>query len=714
MFVKFGDHLLLSMKKLTYTNILPTIGLMLMVSFKIYGASHPNSKSITLENQYMKRAFSIVNGSLKTDYIVNKRNNNILRPLHCSEFRLRISNGTHIVGTDETLTTSDFMFTESHRYKINKNVQGISFTLINKEKEITIVAHYELGKEDFFMRKYLVIRSGKPITLERIDIEAITFEDAYQPYVVKEINSKGKWSPGLGQPLFTKQSGTFWGVEFPAASNEVIGQQILCGYLWGRELNNTKTYTTYKGVVGVTADHEFIDDTFYEYIDRTRVRPFHVQIQYNTWFDYGKNINREKFRESLETINRELVIKRGCRPLNAYVIDDGWQDSFATSDWSDTVWKTNNKFDTQFRDTKKSVQETGSTLGLWLSPGCFFGARPMVPKLREAGYEALANSMSMSGPKYMDKLEDRIIQLTRQGVSYFKFDGLFGHLHIRDFELTGKGAPYMPQLDSYNFIANDERLNNHEYDEAKTYYLVAGTERLISIFDKISFINPDVFISITNGAYLSPWWLQHVDLVWLINSGDAAGGSTRTEELIYRDHVYHTIWREEQTKFPMYAVFNHEPKKTETGESREAFKKYLFMNLSRGTSFVELYIKTKVLSSDDWDILAEGLKWVYTTSPAFKRVRMHGGNPKDGEVYGYSGWTSDLGYISFHNPSDSIKTYSIVLNRKCGLTTDNNRYSMSALFNESLGALKNYYNFGDTLTLSLKPKEILILGFTKK
>ena len=43
------------------------------------------------------------------------------------------------------------------------------------------------------------------------------------------------------------------------------------------------------------------------------------------------------------------------------------------------------------------------------------------------------------------------------------------------------------------------------------------------MFDKLAAADPDIYIIISNGAYLSPWWLIHVDAVWMINAGDAAG-----------------------------------------------------------------------------------------------------------------------------------------------------------------------------------------------
>jgi len=78
--------------------------------------------------------------------------------------------------------------------------------------------------------------------------------------------------------------------------------------------------------------------------------------------------------------------------------------------------------------------------------------------------------------------------------------------------------------------------------------------------------------------------------------------------LVYRDGVYYETWQKEHTQFPINSIFNHEPKKVDTGESAEAFEQYLWMNLSRGTGFIDLYIITEELSKSDWDVLAKGLK----------------------------------------------------------------------------------------------------------
>ncbi|QTD38449.1 hypothetical protein JL193_03915 [Polaribacter batillariae] len=142
------------------------------------------------------------------------------------EFKLRISKGTDKEGTDVELTSKDFLLIEV--LKDEKNKKG--FLLENKAHQLKVEVYYELKDADFYMRKYLKVVPEKDITLERVDIESIQAQDALQPYKLKQItaqsmnlittptgynpNRPGKvtdYKFGLGQPLYTKNSATFWG-----------------------------------------------------------------------------------------------------------------------------------------------------------------------------------------------------------------------------------------------------------------------------------------------------------------------------------------------------------------------------------------------------------------------------------------------------------------------------------------------------------------------
>jgi len=669
-------------------------------------------KEFTIENDYISRTIGFTEGKIHTVSIKNKVSNKEIIFDAAPEFQLRISKGTHIEGSDILLTSNDFVFEKI----VESSPLKLGIRLKNKAHELTVTVYYELNKGDAYAHKYLRINTKKDITLERLDIEVVKLDDIYQPYKIKQITARGhaQWKPGLGQPLYTKKAATFWGIEFPASFNFVENKTGYCGYLWGNSIKSGEEYISYKSVVGVGDNPEFIQDTFFEYIDNIRIRPLRLQIQYNSWFDFGNSVSKESFAESVAKINEELVIKRGTQPLKAYVIDDGWQD--AKADWSEKTWKVNQKFDADFKSSLANVNQAKSNLGLWLSPGCLFGAETAAQNYKVQGFETLGRWMSMAGPKYMQLLENRMLELTKMGVTYFKLDGLFGHLNTREFELNGNkyGIPYMPQLGTKGLSPSDSLLNNSKYDELKMYYLVAGTDRLIKLFKKQHEINPEVYVVISNGAYLSPWWLMYIDTVWMINAGDAAGGSNRTQELVYRDGVYYTMLKEENTQFPINSIFNHEPKKVKTGESKETFSQYLWMNLSRGTGFIELYIKTQKLSDDDWDVLANGLKWVHKVFPYFKKSKMHGGDPKKNKVYGYTGWNKDGGYISFHNPSNEPKTYRIKLDRKIGLPIGSHTYATSSPLPNANDFENRTFKTNEVLEIQLNPKEIKVLEFNKQ
>ncbi|WP_186755257.1 alpha-galactosidase [Echinicola salinicaeni] len=670
--------------------------------------SQAKEKIYRISNKSISRNIKLENGSLKTISFVNKNTKEEIPVNTLYEFQLRISEGTDKEGTDRLVNSDAFQL----KKVLKEEKEQLSFLLESKQYGLEVELDYALNEGEFYTNKKLKIRSQMPITIERVDLELVD-GGVFQPYQKKLITAKGpaQWKPGLGQPLFGEDAPFFMGVEFPASYNYVEEGKAYCGYLIGKSLKAGEAYSSYSSVFGLGEKQETIERTFQKYISEKRVRPLRLQVQYNSWFDFGGSVDKEKFAQSVAKVHQELVSERGVPALNAYVIDDGWQD--VQADWSDKVWKVNGKFDTDFKFSFDQVGQASSQLGLWLSPGCLFGAQRAAKKLGEQGFELLGNWMSMAGPKYMGLLEKRMLELTESGISYFKLDGVFGHLNIREFELNGKdyGVPTMPQLATAGLSPSDSLLNDPKYDELKTYYLVAGTERLMEIFKKQHEINPEVYIVISNGAYLSPWWLMYIDAVWMINAGDAARGSSRTEELVYRDGVYYDIWKEEKTQFPMNSIFNHEPKKVKTGESKEGFMQYLLMNLSRGTGFVELYLKTPQLSEDDWDVLADGLKWAHHAFPYFETVAMHGGDPKEMEVYGYTGWNEKGGYFSIHNPNkNEAVDYSIDLGSELVMMEKSGNYGLKMVIGD-MSENKASYKLGDKISVNLKPGEVKILEF---
>ena len=289
------------------------------------------AQTYRMENKHLARIVQVTDGRLHTQTILNKQAQTELTPTSCDEFSLRFSIPGETENTDYILSAKDFIVTSVSPYANPKRPEskGYQFQLRGKENDFSLIVYYELASNDAFCRKSLRFTSNQDILLKRVNVEAIAFEDAYQNYTLKKITARGsaQWKPGLGQPVYTTKTGTFWGIEFPAANNEVSNGQINCGYLWGQIISKNTPYTSYNSIIGVSGDVHAIDNAFYTYINKIRKRPLRLQIQYNSWFDYSRKVSKEKFIRSVEKINDELVTKRGCQPLNAYIIDDGWQDT---------------------------------------------------------------------------------------------------------------------------------------------------------------------------------------------------------------------------------------------------------------------------------------------------------------------------------------------------------------------------------------------------
>src|SRR6185369_7283657 len=161
--------------------------------------------------------------------------------------------------------------------------------------------------------------------------------------------------------------------------------------------------------------------------------------QYNSWFDYGASLDKTKFATSVQAVSTQLFKNRGVNPFKIFAIDDGWQNT-------SSFWRVNTKFDPDFASSRQEAKAVGSELGLWLSPMGGFGGRltETTTWQKSQGNEVISEFMCMAGPKYMDGLEKRLLELQGQGVKYFKLDGIFGQENDRDFCPFGKdhGHPY--------------------------------------------------------------------------------------------------------------------------------------------------------------------------------------------------------------------------------------------------------------------------------
>jgi hypothetical protein len=78
-----------------------------------------------------------------------------------------------------------------------------------------------------------------------------------------------------------------------------------------------------------------------------------------------------------------------------------------------------------------------------------------------------------------------------------------------------------------------------------------------------------------------------------------------------------------------------------------------------GTQLQEMYITPALLSTQDWDVLAESAKWSRKNAAVLKDTHWIGGDPAKLAVYGWASWTPVKGIVVLRNPSDKEQEFAL-------------------------------------------------------
>jgi hypothetical protein len=78
-----------------------------------------------------------------------------------------------------------------------------------------------------------------------------------------------------------------------------------------------------------------------------------------------------------------------------------------------------------------------------------------------------------------------------------------------------------------------------------------------------------------------------------------------------------------------------------------------------GTQLQELYITPALLTTADWDVLAESARWSRKNAETLRDTHWIGGDPGKGEAYGWASWSAQKGILVLRNPSASPREIRI-------------------------------------------------------
>lgn len=437
---------------------------------------------------------------------------------------------------------------------------------------------------------------------------------------------------------------------------------------------------THSSVVGVVPQGQLRRGFLY-YVERERAHPYRPFLHYNSWYDIGygaEKIQQDQCLTVIELFAKELIRKRGVK-IDSFALDDGWDDTAS-------LWQFHAGFPEGFSRLQKAAASCGSALGAWLSPwgGYSQHKRERLQYGQKEGFETNRNGFSLAGPKYYTRFHDVCATMLREyGLNYFKFDGI-----ALGGTSNGAGAEFAPDV-----------------------------EAMLKLIGELREIRANLFVNVTTGTWPSPYWLWYGDSTWRAGSdwGTHGWGPKRQQQVTYRDkETYHNVVR----RAPLYPInslmtqgvmfANHGLPDEADGlvEDIRAF-------FASGTDCQELYITPSMMDSRAWDALAEAAKWSRENSDVLVDTHWVGGDPAEGQIYGWASWSRGKGILSFRNPSDKAGKITVDIGRAFELPSGAAQsYSLRSPWKEDADKPPIVSSAGKDHTFELKPFEVVVFDAT--
>ncbi len=645
---------------------------------------------LRLESKILQREFKVYEDNLYASQIRNTWSKSDFVPDGNSvEFLFHFTDGSEF--TSKGLKVRDHSMENGKLSFVFEECSGITVTLSfwagidgnTLKKQISFVQNDD-KVIDYIMLEHIGIINSKTHFCVPSDIEG------------KELNG---FQSSLGQPFYIDS--LFFGCEFPATQNSIVFGIGQVKYFLGKNINGK--FDCPVTIVGGAKSNSMADvqKAFFDYIDDIAA-PGGFRLQYNSWYDHMLNIDADNIEKSFFEVEKNLSAN-GVPPIDAYVIDDGWNDYKAA------FWSFNSKkFPNKLYDSSDMTQKLCSSFGLWLGPRGGYNYQTKFAKRMEkkgfGAFNAQSKDICIADKTYQDNVKDFILKTTKEfDISYWKFDG---------FCLSPCTNP------KHNHVVGGEQ---------DMYLFTEMWEGWIEIFKELREARKkqgkNIWINMTCYVNPSPWWIQYVNSLWLQNSFDIGFAencddqSQLDSELTYRDSRYYDFLCTRAYQTPTKYLYNHEPiygTCAKVDYTDEEFEKYLYFNACRGQALNELHLSYSMMNKTKWRILANVLKWQKSNFDILQNASFIGGKPDENNVYGYFSWNDKGdGIIALRNPTDEKAPLTLTLNKLMGCPESLSNAQRYNIYNESATESFDSYSYGDKIDMTLKPFEVKIFQFGK-
>jgi hypothetical protein len=542
-----------------------------------------------------------------------------------------------------------------------------------------IAVHYALkDHEGLFQADWaLVLRQGSSYIRQTLTISA-----GNKPVPVSGVAMIDVRAPGIavagtvnGSPLI---DGNFYlGFESPLADSSVVGDRGVCELRSGVPIGNGQS-AQYSAVIGVAPPGQ-MRRAFLAYLERERAHPYRTFLHYNSWFDigFGNPYTQQEALNRIHAFGEELNKNRGVT-LDSFLFDDGWDDL-------NDLWKIRSDFEDGFAPLTKAAAEYGTAPGAWLSPwgGYAQAKQERLATARKGGYEIVDGGLALSGPRYYALFHDAVTgMVSKYGVNQFKFDG------TGNVDQVVKGSAFSSDFDAAIHLIGDLRQ-----------------------------LKPDIYINLTTGTWPSPFWLFYADSIW--RGGDdtefAGVGTDRERWITYRDaSTYDNIVKAGKL-YPLNSLMLHgivfaQKAPHLSTASEEDFANEVHSYFGSGTQLQELYITPSLLTTNEWDILAEAAKWSRQNAATLVDSHWIGGDPRWLQVYGWASWSPQRAILTLRNPSAQTQDFSVDVAQSFELPAGSaQRYSAKSPWANEAAMPAILLQSGKPHVFHLKPFQVLTM-----
>jgi hypothetical protein len=579
--------------------------------------SSPGSVSFRLSNGLVYREFVVERGVLRT--VAWGREGEASQAWRTDpstrEFEIVLTGGT-------ALDNRDYQTSISPSTGSDKGVSSIAIPLHPRQpSHPSVVLHYEAVTGQPWLRKRIEITGTTSV--ETLHVESLDI-------------SVGSVGGGVGLPIFVDRA-VFSGLEYPAGIQAIEGSTLHAGHH-----PRQQRFVSPQAVLGLAEVNEPVGEAFLRYVQQNRPRrgPF---LLFSSWFDSrGEDLTPTACEKLFQSLHENLLIPFELS-LDTFLVDDGYQDP-------QTLWQPGSRWPDGFRPLVAELERKGSHLGVWM-PLNGLGLDPSQGPRRGWSLAKWDDKtfFSLADPTYEKSLRQVIDQfIDRDQITCLKHD--------------------------FNFFAARTKEGQ---DPAIDTTFESITDATIRLLDGTRAKKPGIFLSLTSGTPLSPWWLWHADALWM-GHGDYnldwsfPQSTARHAEMTYRDEKLYRRLRIEKVPLPPSSLMTHgvirgKLDETNPPTSLADWNDYVVFTLGRGTELQELYISPDAMQDkhgkpSGWNELGSALRWAQKHRETFEHTVMIGGNPGKGEGYGFVHWSDAMGIFVLRNPS--------IVPREITLSTD--------------------------------------------